>query len=263
MKAIYISLRIELLKAYRSKALLCTIILFSIFPLMCGLFMVILKGPQAAQSMGLISLKAQIVAGSADWETFFDMLNQVLAMAGYIFFAFITTWLFGREFSDHTAKYMLALPTRRSTIIISKFFLAGLWILLLTLLVFVIGFIIGVWVDIPGWSLDLTISSFRSLFTIAILSVLLMPFVALFASAGHGYLPALGWAFGSFFIAQIINVLGWGDWFPWSVPALISGMFGPQGINQVGAHSILLTITAFALGIAADLAWWQFADQTH
>ena len=115
MKASLAAFWAETLKARRSKASLLTVIVFVLFPLVSGLFMVILKDPQAAQSMGLISVKAQLVAGTADWPTFFDMLLQAMAMGGSILFAFIMAWVFGREFSDRTAKELLALPTPRAS----------------------------------------------------------------------------------------------------------------------------------------------------
>ena len=82
MNALLAALWAETLKARRSKASLLTVIGFALFPLVSGLFMMILKDPQAAQSMGLISVKAQLVAGTADWPAFFDMLLQATAMGG-------------------------------------------------------------------------------------------------------------------------------------------------------------------------------------
>jgi ABC-2 type transport system permease protein len=225
--------------------------------------MVILKDPQAARQMGLLSMKAQLVAGTADWPTFFEMLSQALAMAGAILFAFITAWLFGREFASGTAKDLMALPTPRSAIVGAKFLLLGLWTQGLVLLVYVVGLGVGVVVDMPGWSAGLACSSFRSLLAAGLLTLMLAPFVALVASAGRGYLPPLAWAFGSFILAQLVSVLGWGDWFPWSVPVLLSGMYGPQGVEQLGLHSYFLVVLAGIAGLAATLAWWQFADQAR
>src|SRR5574341_1645529 len=185
----------ESLKARRSKVSLLTAAGFSILPVVDGLFMFILKDPERARSMGLIGVKAQITAGVADWPTFFQVLLLGSAMAGSVLFAFITAWVFGREFSDHTAKELLALPTPREIIVGAKFVLAALWILGLTLLIFVIGLGIGAAVGIPGWSLELAWTSFWSLMATALLTTMLMPIVALFASAGRGYLPPLGWTF--------------------------------------------------------------------
>ena len=60
-----------------------------------------------------------------------------------------------------------------------------------------------------------------------------MPPVALLASAGRGYLPPLGWAILTVFLAQILAAIGWGAWFPWSVPALFSGLAGPRATRSV------------------------------
>lgn len=253
----------ETLKARRSRVSLLSVIGFGLFPFVSGLFMVILKDPAAAQAMGLISMKAQLVAGTADWPTFFDMLLQSTAMGGFILFAFIIAWIFGREFSDHTAKELLALPTPRGSIVGAKFLLAALWGLGLTLMLFLVGLGVGAAVGLPGWSLELAWSSFRLILSIAGLNLMLMPFVALFASAGRGYLPPLGWAIFSFVLAQLISVLGWGSWIPWSVPVLLSGMYGPQGAEQVGMHSYVLVLLAAIAGIMATFVSWQRTDQVR
>ena len=252
----------ETLKARRSKISVLTAAGFLILPLVDGLFMIILKDPVRARAMGLISVKAQLTAGVADWSTFFGILTQGTAIGGAILFAMITAWVFGREFSDHTAKELLALPTPRGIIVGAKFVLIALWLLGLTLFIFVIGLGIGTAIGIPGWSIELEWSSFWSLVTVALLTFMLMPFVALFASAGRGYLPPLGWAFLTMALAQIAAVLGWGDWFPWSVPALLSGMAGPRA-EQIGMHSYILVLLVFIAGVAATFAWWQSADQAR
>ena len=150
MNAFLCALWAETLKARRSKVSLLTAAAFSILPLIGGLFMIILKNPEQARTMGLISVKSQLTAGVADWPTYFDVLLQSTAMAGTILFAFITAWVFGREFSDHTTKELLALPTPRGVIVGAKFVLIALWMLGLTLMVFVIGLGVGTAVDIQG-----------------------------------------------------------------------------------------------------------------
>ncbi|MGD9091467.1 MAG: ABC transporter permease [Anaerolineales bacterium] len=252
----------ETLKARRSKISLLTAIGFMLLPLFGGLFMIILKDPERAQEMGLISVKAQLTAGVADWPTFFEILTQGTAIGGAVLYAIITAWIFGQEFSDHTAKELLALPTPRRCIVGAKFVLTALWTLGLTLFIFMIGLGVGTAVGIPGWSPELVWNSFYSLMTTALLTYMLMPFVALFASVGRGYLPPLGWAFLTLVLAQIMGLLGWGDWFPWSVPVLISGMAGPTS-EQIGPHSYILVLLAFIVGAGATFAWWRSADQAQ
>jgi ABC-2 type transport system permease protein len=262
MNAFLSALWAEALKARRSKVSLLTAAGFSILPIIDGLFMFILKDPERARAMGLISVKAQITAAVADWPTYFQVLLLGTAIGGAILFAFITAWVFGREYSDHTAKELLALPTPRGVIVTAKFVLTALWMLGLTLVVFVIGLVIGAAVGIPGWSPGLVWESFWSLMLTALLAFMLMPFVAVFASVGRGYLPPLGWAFITMASAQIAGVLGWGDWFPWSVPGLLSSLNGPR-TEPIASHSYIMVLLAFIAGAVATFAWWRSADHAR
>ncbi len=252
----------EALKARRSRAIWLTAAGFMMLPLVGGLMMIILKDPVRAREMGLISAKAQLAAGVADWPTFFGLLTQGIAIGGAIVFAMVTAWVFGREFSDRTAKDLLALPTSRAAIVAAKFILIAWWALGLALLVFAAGLAMGNAVVIPGWSADLTWRSFWAFLAVALLDLMLLPFVALFASMGRGYMAPLGWAFLSVFLAQIAAILGWGDWFPWSVPALFSGMAGPRA-GDLGLHSYVAITLAFVTGLVATFFWWQRADHTR
>jgi ABC-2 type transport system permease protein len=252
----------EALKARRSRISLFAAAAFLLLPFAGGLFMVILKNPEQARAMGLISTKAQLTAGVADWTAFFGMLAQGVAVGGAILFALITAWVFGREYSDHTAKEILALPTPRWIIVAAKFGLTAIWILGLVLLVFVVALGIGTAVDIPGWSRELVETTFWTVLVTAGLTFMLMPFVAFFASSGRGYLPPMGWTILILVFANIVSVLGWGDWFPWAVPLLVSKMVTTNA-DVVGTHSYLLVLLAFIGGLAATVAWWQSADQTR
>lgn len=224
--------------------------------------MIILKDPAAARSMGLISAKAQLVAGVADWPTFFSILTQAVAVGGGILFAVITSWIFGREFSDRTAKELLALPTSREAIVAAKFVVMTIWTLLLTIWVLIFGVLIGNFVVIPGWSEDLMRRATLDIFGTAALVIAVLPFVALLASIGRGYLPPFGWTILTVVFAQVAAITGWGDWFPWSVPALFSGAAGPR-IELLGMHSYVIVILASLIGLGATFYWWRSADQTR
>lgn len=251
----------EALKMRRSKVPLLTAIGFSFVPLVDGLFMVILKDPEAARSMGLISAKAQLLAGVADWPTFFNVLAQAVAVGGAILFAILTAWVFGREFSDRTAKELLALPTTRESIVAAKFLVILAWTILLTLFVFLFGLLVGAFVDIPGWTQELLRSASVDIFGAALLTVSLLSFVALFAGIGHGELPPIGWTVLTVVLAQIAAITGWGDWFPWAVPALFSGAAGPRA-ELLGLHSYIIVLLTSLIGLAATFYWWRTADHT-
>ncbi len=135
--------------------------------------MIILKNPEQARAMGLISTKAQLTAGVADWPSFWGMIAQGVAAAGAILFALITSWVFGREFSDHTAKELMALPTPRWVIVGAKFLLTALWILVLTVLVFVVALGVGTAVGLPGGSSELEWTSFKTTVLVGLVATFL------------------------------------------------------------------------------------------
>src|SRR5512133_124529 len=174
----------ETLKMVRSKVPLFTAIGFCMAPLAGGLFMIILKDPEAAKSLGLITTKAQLLTGTADWPSFFNFLAQAIAAGGMILFSIVTIWAFGREFSDHTIKELLALPTSRETVVSAKFMVIAVWSLIATLLIFGIGIIVGTLVVIPGWSMEILRESFIGILGTAVFTIPLMSFVALLASMG-------------------------------------------------------------------------------
>ena len=252
----------EMLKARRSHVPWLAALGFSLVPLVGGLFMVILKDPERARSMGLISAKAQLTVGVADWPTLLSLLAQATAVGGALLFTLVTAWVFGREFSDHTAKELLALPTPRAAIVGAKLTVVGVWALTLTAIVFALGLVVGAAVGLPGWSWSLGWRAAGDLLVTSGLVLMLMPPVALLASAGRGYLPPLGWAFLTLFLAQILAAIGWGDWFPWSVPALYSELAGPRA-SQLGLQSYVVVVATCAAGLAGTFAWWRSADHTR
>jgi ABC-2 type transport system permease protein len=63
-------------------------------------------------------------------------------------------------------------------------------------------------------------------------------------------------------MAQIAVVTGWGDWFPWSIPALFSGAVGPRA-EQLGLYSYIIITFTSIIGLAATFYWWRNADQTR
>ncbi len=252
----------ESLKAFRSKVPLFTTLGFLIAPLVGGLFMIILKDPEAAKSMGLIGTKAQLTTGTADWPSFFNLLAQAEAVGGAILFAIVTIWVFGREFSDRTVKELLSLPTSREAIVGAKFTVIATWTFFMTVLSFGVGLLVGDAVVIPGWSGELFRSATVDILGAGVLTILLLPLVAFIASSGRGFMPAFGWTIFTVALAQIAAVMGWGGWLPWSIPALFSGAMGPR-TESLGIHSYVIVLLASAFGLFITFYWWRNADQTR
>jgi ABC-2 type transport system permease protein len=248
---------VETLKFRRSKMPFLTMLGFLLVPFVGGFFMIILKDPEFARRVGLISVKAQLMAGTADWLTFLNLLAQAVAIGGIILFGFIGSWVFGREFSDRTMKDLLALPTSRSTIVLAKFVVVMGWSAVVTAVIVLVGFAVGTAVGLPPAPADIFQQGTITILTSAVLTITLVTPIAFFASAGHGYLPPLAAAILAIFLAQIVAVAGYGEYFPWSIPALYS-----QG-SPIGPASYLIVFLTGIFGIAGTFLWWELADQTH
>jgi ABC-2 type transport system permease protein len=178
-----------------------------------------------------------------------------------LLFALVATWVFGREFSDRTARLLLAVPTPRHAIVSAKFVLIAAWSALLAGWVLGVALLVGFLLELPGWSAGTLREGALAIALTAFLSILLVGPTAWLASASRGYLAPLGFAILTIFLAQITVAVGWGAWFPWSVPALFSGMAGPRAA-ALGAQSyVLVGLTSLAGGVAT-FAWWRRADHT-
>jgi len=138
---------------------------------------------------------------------------------------------------------------------------ASIWSVSIALWVLALGLAIGAWVGLPGWTDTVAGDGIGSFLLAALLILALQTTTAFFASAGRGYLPPLAWAVLMIAVAQVLAVLGLGAWFPFAVPALVTGAAGPEG-EAPNLASYLLVVAATVAGAAATLAWWDRADQT-
>ena len=250
----------ETLKARRARMPVVTLVGFALAPLMSALFMKILLDPAWAARFGMLTTKAQFSAAHGDWPTYFGLLTQAMAVGGFIIFSLVVIWLFGREYSDQTAKDLLALPTPRATIVTAKLCLTVLWCAVLTLWIYLLGLTLGALIGLPGWTADVWLhATVRYAATAGLTIALTLPF-AWVASAGRGYLPAIGATVLLIFLAQVLSVLGLGPWFPWAAPGLLSGAAGPEAQN-LGVGTYLLVAAAVLGGVAGVIAWWRAADQ--
>jgi ABC-2 type transport system permease protein len=262
MKGILATFGAESLKIRRSKMLWFTIIAFLFMPMMMGLLMFVVKNPEFSRKLGMIGTKTTMLRfGKADWPTYFGLIIQSIAAIGLMGFGFVTSWVFGREYSDRTVKDLLALPVSRSFIVLSKFMVVVIWCVLLSFILFVFGLIIGVMIQLSGWTSEIAFQNAYKFTVTSLLTILLCTPVAFFTSYGRGYLPPMGFVIFTLITAQFIGLVGLGPYFPWAVPGLYSVAAGTEGM-QLGAVSYIILYFTCIVGLFATFAWWRFADQT-
>ncbi len=255
------ALSAELLKNRYATIIWATFIAFALAPIMGGVFMLILQNSDAMAKAGMLNAKAQAMSFSADWESYFGILTQAIGVGGVMVFGFVASWIFGREYSDGTAKDLLALPISRTKIINAKFMVYVIWCFALTLSNLLVGLLIGVLMQIPlppTFNIALMLENY---FLTTLLTVLIGTPIAFFAIYGKGYLAPLGFVALTLVFAQIIAATGYGYYFPWSVPGLFSGAGGEYKAQLNEASYSILVITSFS-GYLATIFYWKFADQT-
>jgi ABC-type transport system involved in multi-copper enzyme maturation permease subunit len=252
---------VEFRKAIRSRMPLLTLGLFLLLPLAATFLMILVKDPEAARQMGIMSAKADLTGASADWPSFLSILAQGMATAGIFLFSLIGSWVFGREFADGVVKDWLAVPVPRGTILLAKFVVVGLWSLGIALVVTLLGIALGGLVGLPQGGGAILLSGARTVLVTALLVLVAGTPVAFFASIGRGYLLPLGLIFVMLVSAQLVAVIGWGAYFPWSIPALYGGMGSDPG-TLTPASGWIVALTGLA-GISLTWWWWQTADQAR
>jgi ABC-2 type transport system permease protein len=262
---LWMTLSVEFKKVRRTKTLWISALAFALVTLVAGLFMYILEDPERARRLGLLGAKAQIFAGSADWPSLFNLILLMVSVGGLIIFGFIFIWIFGREFTDKTVYDMLSLPTSRITIVMAKLITATGWSMAQVLMVFILTLGMGELLQLPGWSVTTTLNGLRLLLVTGLLTLLLSIPFALVASIARGYLAAVGCLFLALVLGQVISQLGYGQYFPWTIPMFYSGaaealtgkLAAPLGLVS---YIIVALISVFSLVIVG--VWWRYADQT-
>src|SRR4030042_231991 len=182
------------------------------------------------------------------------------AMLVLIGFGFVASWVFGREYSDHTLKDLISLPVSRSMIVMAKFAVMVIWSLILSLILFGLGLVCGLLAGIEKWSGDAALHAFIVFMITSVLTILISTPVAFFASWGKGYLLPIGYIILSMIITQFIvaGFPGLTPYFPWVIPAIYCGAGGPETAPPGIASYIILGITCI-LGLTGTAAWWRYA----
>lgn len=248
------ALSVELLKLRRSRVPVTTFAVFTIFPLAGALFIFIVSDPQRARDLGLVGTKAQLSGITADWPGLLMFATQVAVAGSLMVDSFILTWLFGREFVDRTAQYLMALPVSRSAIVAAKLVVYSGWGALLSAWLALLTLGIGFAMRLPGWSAALAASAVSAMLRACLLTLLTVAPIGYVASRTRGYLGPLATAMGLMVLAQLAAALGWGAVLPWSIPALAAGVAPDQ---HAGASSLLIVALTGVAGCWATLRWWQ------
>lgn len=261
MKILFTTLWVEYLKTRKSKIFWATILFFLFVSSMMGLLMFVQIHPEISGKLGMIGNKASMLRfGEPNWENYLTLLILGISSVGLIGIGFVTSWVFGCEFSEHTVKDILALPISRTSIVFSKFIVVVIWSIILALIYFVTGLLIGLVIGLPGWSVVIAYQFAFKYFVTSLFILLLSTPVAFLASYSRGYLVPLGFVILTLILANFVGMVGLGPYFPWAIP----GLYGTPDLTddlQLNIASYIILICTFLVGLYGTIAFWRYADQ--
>lgn len=196
-----------------------------------------------------------------DWSSFFEQVVFLYASVfGLIGFGFITSWTFGREYSERTLKDLLILPVSRAKIVIAKYIAIVFWCFIIMLISFAYAIIIGFIYGLPGFSFITVQHYFFLIFIIGVLHLFINAPLALIACISRGYLAPIGFAFTTIMLALVFGSTSIGAYLPWSIPAFYF-QESKSAFFPLANISYFIVFIIGLLGFIGTITWLRNKEQ--
>lgn len=244
---------VELLKLRRSRVMMTTTAILLVVPALLAAAFVAAAGRSGNDPL---TLKARAMIPGPGWEGYLSGLVQVFATAGLLGVGIGVAWCFGREYADRTIVSLYASATPRGDVAAAKFVVLSLWVMVIAAALGPSAMLVGLAAGF-GYPDPAALSALVRLAALAAMTGGLAMIVALFASIGRGYLPAIGGLIGLVVAAQVGVIAGIGNWFPLSSPALWALRYPTLPVVTVG-QLCLVPVTS-AVVVLCTVLWWRCA----
>ncbi len=250
----------ELLKLRRARITWILAAVYAFAPLMLGLMMSVLLHPDLGRRMGLLTAKAQMTIGAANWATYLT-LTATLFAAGLIVLAVVEAFVFGREYAEGTAKDMLILPIHRATILAAKLAVAALWFLAMAVADYALALLVGLLIGLPGFDAALLADNARTVATLLLQVLLAGAASAWLAIVTRGYIAPIGIGVLLLLVGDLFAHTGWGPWIPWSIVLITAG--AAPGAASIGTPSMAILVAFFVAAAVASYLAMERSDNTQ
>ena len=194
------------------------------------------------------------------FEALFANVNMYMsAMFAVLIFAIIISYLFGREYNEHTLKTMLTIPISRGKFLASKYVMFLVWIVILTIVTSISTLAFGFGAGLDGFSLKLFADNFiQLLYANVLLFLTFSPFVfiSLFIT---NMVPAMVGGAALTLVNLMVYGQNWAPFVPWVCPYLIaSGEIAEYSTSIAMSYGIILV--TFAIGLAISYIYFTKTD---
>ena len=194
------------------------------------------------------------------FEMLFSSVNMYMsALFAILLFAIMISYLFGREYNEHTLKTMLTIPVSRGKFLLSKYVMFLAWILILTVVTSASTLVFGFVAGLDGFSVKIVIDSFAQLlFANVLLFLTFSPFVFVSLLITN-MVPAMVGGAGLTLVNMLIYGQTWAPYVPWVCPYLIaSGEIAEYSASITVSYAIILA--TFAIGLIVSYIYFTRTD---
>ena len=194
------------------------------------------------------------------FEMLFTNVNMYMsAIFAVLIFAIIISYLFGREYNEHTLKTMLTIPVSRGKFLISKYIMFLVWIVILTAVTSISTLIFGFIAGLDGFGLKLFIDSFgQLLFANVLLFLTFSPFVFVSLLVTN-MVPAMVGGATLTLVNLMVYGQNWAPYVPWVCPYLIaSGEIAEYSAGIAVSYGIILV--TFLIGLVISYIYFTKTD---
>ena len=194
------------------------------------------------------------------FDALFSNVNMYMsAMFAVLIFAIIISYLFGREYNEHTLKTMLTIPISRGKFLASKYIMFLVWIIILTVVTSISTLIFGFAAGLEGFTVKLFIKSFAELlYANVLLFLTFSPFVFLSLLITN-MVPAMVGGAGLTLVNLMVHGQNWAPFVPWVCPYLIaSGEIAEYSTSITVSYGVILA--TFVIGLVISYIYFTKSD---
>ena len=194
------------------------------------------------------------------FEALFTNVNMYMsAMFAVLIFAIIISYLFGREYNEHTLKTMLTIPVSKEKFLASKYIMFLVWIVILTVVTSISTLAFGFAAGLDGFSLKIFADGFAQLLyanVLLFLSFSPFVFVSLFIT---NMVPAMIGGAGLALVNLMVYGQNWAPFVPWVCPYLIaSGEIAEYSTSITVSYGVILA--TFVIGLVISYIYFTKTD---
>jgi bacitracin transport system permease protein len=181
-----------------------------------------------------------------------------LLLIGVPLYGVVTAYLFNREFLEDTLKNLLTIPVSRTRLIISKIITLFIWIMLLTIVAWVLALLLGMLGQFKGLNPSLIVNSLGDFATGGILLFILSTPIIFIAVLTNNFVPTIILSI----VIILINVISGSSehrgLFPWAAAVDIANDTLPTKYPAEISY-IAISVTAI-FGLIATILYLKNTD---